>query len=407
MKRRGSAFIIVLAVMTGLVAMVATFAASQRLIVRAQINRMEGQRAESMCDAGLQRALAELQLLEDGAVDKTQEWALLGNNAEERFRVGRDSFRLQIVDASSQIDLNSAPREQLERLPLQEEEIDSILDWRTATTEPSPNGAKDAYYNELTEPYNTALRNFESVDELLLVKGMTANLLYQPRTDVQTTTALIEGQDLEPTLYELLAVDQGGARLSAAGTPKQNANTGQIQNPQIPQQVRTAIQNSRPITTYAQMLRLPGVNTTVAQAILDGLSPDGNARAAGKINLNTASEATLNSLPNLAPDAVQAILTRQESGFTSLGDLTQIPGLNNAGTLATIADSFETSSDTFLVRVIGEAGRVRVAREYVVRRTADGLRLLKTFQPPLNDMRPIWKWNDDSSSETTLLEAAR
>jgi general secretion pathway protein K len=387
--------------------MMATFAASQRLVIRAQINRMESSRAESMCDAGLQRALAELQLLEDGAVDKTQEWALLGNVGEERFRVGRDSFRVQIVDASGQVDLNTATREQLARLPLLEEEVDALLDWRSQDQNPSPNGAKDQFYNALQEPYNTALRPFESVDELLLVKGFTANLIYLPRTDVQSTTTLVQGSDQEPTLYELLSVDQGGPRLSAAGTPKQNANTGQIQNPQIPPAVRTAIQNARPITSYGQMLRLPNVNTTVAQAILDGLSPDGNARAAGKINLNTATEATLNSLPNLQPNAVQAILTRQDSGFTSLGDLTQIPGLNTSAALAQIADSFETSSDTFMVRVLGESGRVRVAREYLVRRTADGLRLLKTFEPPLNDMRPIWKWNDDASTETTLLEASR
>jgi hypothetical protein len=70
-------------------------------------------------------------------------------------------------------------RTMLMRLPGVTEEIaDSILDWIDEDSEPREFGAEDEYYSELDPPYYTRNAVPDSLDELLLVKGVTPKLLY-------------------------------------------------------------------------------------------------------------------------------------------------------------------------------------------------------------------------------------
>jgi hypothetical protein len=68
----------------------------------------------------------------------------------------------------------------LMRLPGIDEEIaDSILDWIDGSSyEPREYGAKDEYYMSLEPPYYTRNGIPDSLDELLLVRGVTPKLLY-------------------------------------------------------------------------------------------------------------------------------------------------------------------------------------------------------------------------------------
>ncbi len=404
-RRRGSAFIFVLATVVGLVALLAGLASSQRTDIRAASARSQALRSKLLIDSAVARALAELSIIEEGAPTLlSDEWAQLGTQGDQDFVVGRDRFRMQIVDASSQIDLNAAPREQLERLPMTTEQIDSLLDWRTTETTPLAEGAKDDFYNALSTPYNTALRNFETLDEILLVRGFTAKRFYEPQTDVQTSVVLVSGsQDEQPSLSDLFLIHTGGPNLNDQGAAKTDANTGNIQVPGIPPAVALAIQGARPITTYSQMLNLPGVNTQVAEAILNNLAPNANPRQAGKINLNTATEAVLNSVPEMPADAAQSILSRQSTGFTALGELTSIPGLTGPA-LAAVADYFLVHSDTYLVRVLAQVGGKRTAAEILVRVEGGLPRVLQRWTPPDEDPRIRWNWQDETTSEVVLKE---
>jgi len=55
---------------------------------------------------------------------------------------------------------------------------DSILDWKDPDDLHRLNGAENDYYQSLAHPYRARNANFETLDELLLVKGVTAQLLY-------------------------------------------------------------------------------------------------------------------------------------------------------------------------------------------------------------------------------------
>jgi hypothetical protein len=67
----------------------------------------------------------------------------------------------------------------LMRLPGVTAEIaDAILDWMDEDSEPRESGAEDDYYAGLDPPYYTRNAIPDSLDELLLVKGITPKLLY-------------------------------------------------------------------------------------------------------------------------------------------------------------------------------------------------------------------------------------
>ena len=97
---------------------------------------------------------------------------------------GRLSYRL--TDESARLNLNRATRDVLDRL-LQEVGvektdrdviIDSIQDWRDPNEEHRLNGAESDYYLALPVPYRSKNADFDSVDELLQVRGVTRDLLY-------------------------------------------------------------------------------------------------------------------------------------------------------------------------------------------------------------------------------------
>ncbi len=59
-----------------------------------------------------------------------------------------------------------------------EETADAILDWIDADDEPRPFGAESEYYSGLPTPYEPANGPLQSVEELLLVRGVTPELLF-------------------------------------------------------------------------------------------------------------------------------------------------------------------------------------------------------------------------------------
>ena len=400
-----------IAVLAGLVAVLALAAASQRTANNLQIKRMESRTARILAEAGLQRALAELQDQPVSPTTINDDWALLGQIGGEAFELGHGTFRVQVIDAASKINLNSAPQGQLELLPITAEQVDAILDWREDARQPRPGGAKDEYYNQLAKAYNTRLGQFQSVDELLLVKGFTARDLYTVREDIVDTSRPVRtstGEQVQLPLDEMVTVDSVSQAVDANGQAKLNVNqaTAQqlVQRAQVSLQVATLIIQRRPGGGYADIgavLNTPGLNVQSARTILNTCTAGGQNQT-GKINLNTATEEILLTIPNLPPDAANAIVTRQSSGFTELGELLDVPGMNNLALLQQTAGYFEVNSQRFLVRILGEAGSTRVALQATIAVEDGAPKVIRIEEPPYSDVLTIWGWETEPVATTTL-----
>ena len=94
-----------------------------------------------------------------------------------------------LMDESSKINLNTVTVDALSEVPGMTDDIaGAIIDWRDTDDNMSTNGAESGTYNALSEPYNAKNSNFESVDEMLLLNGMTRELMYGDPTQAGNTS---------------------------------------------------------------------------------------------------------------------------------------------------------------------------------------------------------------------------
>jgi DNA uptake protein ComE-like DNA-binding protein len=100
-------------------------------------------------------------------------WILRSNPDDER------QYAFGVVDEASKLNLNRANLDMLMSLSGMTPDLaGSIVDWRDADSVPSDNGAENEYYLLAPEPYYCKNAPFESVNELLLVRGASHELLY-------------------------------------------------------------------------------------------------------------------------------------------------------------------------------------------------------------------------------------
>ncbi|MCM8812146.1 MAG: general secretion pathway protein GspK [Candidatus Omnitrophica bacterium] len=95
-----------------------------------------------------------------------------------------------LPDEDGKINLNTAPEDVLKRLfhraGVEDPAMitDSIIDWRDEDDDARPYGAEDFYYQTLPEPYECKDEAFESVEELLLVRGMSFDLWERVKSSI-------------------------------------------------------------------------------------------------------------------------------------------------------------------------------------------------------------------------------
>mgnify|MGYP001171288172 FL=1 len=194
-NEKGIVLFLVLWVLTLLSVIVGEFCYSMRTEVNITRNFKEETEAYYIAVAGLNKAIAEM--IKNSIVPK-QEDIIEGEEKEGEevdwrintqiplIHFGRGQFEIRIDNESGKIDLNSADRSILRMMvdgfDIDEDEkdiiADSILDWIDKDDLHRTNGAEDSYYSSLPEPYKCKNGFFDSVEELLLVRGITMEIFY-------------------------------------------------------------------------------------------------------------------------------------------------------------------------------------------------------------------------------------
>ena len=84
-----------------------------------------------------------------------------------------------LVDEASKVSLNAASVDELMKLPNMTVDVAAaIVDWRDEDDDVTDQGAESDYYQSLPEPYKAKNAPFETIEETLLVRGVTLDLLY-------------------------------------------------------------------------------------------------------------------------------------------------------------------------------------------------------------------------------------
>ncbi len=229
----GVALVLVIWVLVVLVAIVGEFSYSMRTEINITRNFKEEQEAYQLALSGVEQAKLELLSVKEEEVVYLEDENVLKFGDEEdegellfqrKVTLGKGEFTYDLIDEDRKLDINTAERDQLVLLFHDsgvdmtdvDEIVDSILDWRDANDLHMLNGAEEEYYQSLDRPYSCKDGDFDSIDELLLVKGISRDILYGSKKDSDD-----EGTDSDDEeTYE--GVEK---YLTVYGTERLNINT--------------------------------------------------------------------------------------------------------------------------------------------------------------------------------------
>lgn len=203
----GFALFLVLWVLMFLSVIVGEFCYAMRTELNIARNFKEETQAYYAARAGLCQGLKMVieNELRPQEVVRTVEEELLGEEGEEPERVrinvslpaapfGRAKYELMIGNESGKVNLNQAQAEllmmMLNGFEMDDEDreviVDSIQDWRDEDDFHRVNGAETDYYKSQRPAYEAKNGPFDSIEELLLVKGVTPELFYGGLKDLVT-----------------------------------------------------------------------------------------------------------------------------------------------------------------------------------------------------------------------------
>jgi len=145
-----------------------------------------------LAEAGIQRGIMEifhynankkLKVVIDGSE------TIKTDGTEYSGIAGKGHYSFRIIDESGKININALSDNTriifynlLVNYGLSGEQAetiaDSVLDWKDSDELHRLNGAESDYYMSLPEPYKSKNKNYDTIEELLLVKGITPEILY-------------------------------------------------------------------------------------------------------------------------------------------------------------------------------------------------------------------------------------
>jgi general secretion pathway protein K len=202
-EAKGVALVMVLWVVAILSVVVLEFCFAMRTEVNITKNFKEETQLYAIAEGGIERAVVELVYKRDARLQQLRktlkpeeapsgekeqnEWMTDGRPYLVSF--GQGDCKVRIIGEAGKVNVNTVSDQTLRKivgqLGLEGEArdivVDSILDWRTPGDLQRLNGAKDDYYQSLKDPYFCKNGKLDSIEELLLVRGVTPELFYGRR----------------------------------------------------------------------------------------------------------------------------------------------------------------------------------------------------------------------------------
>jgi len=290
----------------------------------------------------------------------------LGRGQFQVFRRARADEGGRIIygvgDEESRLNLNFTSPDELGKINRMTPDVVAALnDWRDEDNAVSPGGAEADYYTSLQPPYRPRNGPLQTVRELLMVRGVTSELLGdasadtgwapiltvdssvqnlnaagQDRVNVQSAdeSALTSVRGITPDIAKAIVASRGQNRLESLADL---LDVVAAQNPQRPQSGPGTIQpgpGQSPQIVPPQNPSNPSGPKVISEELLmdigDDVTTDTNPKLPGVVNINTAGLDVLACLPGIDREVAHAIISfRQSSGFfPNIAWLLKVPGMN-------------------------------------------------------------------------------
>lgn len=209
-NRRGFALIMVLWIMAILIALSLSFSYMSKIAFRSTQNARGLTKAVLLAEAGINRAIIELQY-KKMKPDDVEAWKADGQFMP--FDFGDGAYMVRVMPVTARVDLNTADEKLLRGLlkvlnidtDTQDIIVDSILDWKDEDDLTRLHGAESDYYMSLDPPYKAKNANFDSIEELLFVRGVTREIFY--------------GTDSQKGLREFITIYSKSAKVNINAAP--------------------------------------------------------------------------------------------------------------------------------------------------------------------------------------------
>jgi len=231
----GIVLIMVLWVITILSVIVLEFSFAMRTEVNIAKNFKEETQLYAIAEGGVQRAVAELIFKHDPRVQqkrKTQkadevppekrEWMADGRPYSLPFDQGK--CEVKITSEAGKVNINTVLEATLRKIigqlgldaEARDMVVDSIMDWKDPDDFYRVNGAENDYYRSLKEPYDCKNANLDSIEELLLVRGVTPDLFFGKKAKKKGE----EGGKIEGIgLRDLFSIYSSGEQIDINSAP--------------------------------------------------------------------------------------------------------------------------------------------------------------------------------------------
>ncbi|MDH5543437.1 MAG: general secretion pathway protein GspK [Nitrospinota bacterium] len=204
--QKGIALAIVIWLLVLLAVLSSELVASVKGDVRAVANFSEDRGAYYLAYAGVQLGIGEILRMHDFTFESEEAGLVFGKGSEENIRLeptrreniplgdGYVSYRIE--DENRKLNLNVLAKDPVRfsllfAILFSEGEVDialvvdSILDWVDADELSRPNGAESDYYASLPDPYEAKNSEFDTLNELRRVRGISESV-YQTLAKVLT-----------------------------------------------------------------------------------------------------------------------------------------------------------------------------------------------------------------------------
>ncbi len=363
MKEQGIILIVILWILVILTTIALGFGHSMMVEYRISSYEIDKLKTMEIAKAGIERAIAELtnDTTNLNAGTLTSPWRttgvmgsyqnvstgdgyytlFFGDVSGDNQSSGYGQVGYGLTDENSKININSASVTTLMWLTNGDQIlVNNIMTWRGGSTTGPNAGAGDSYYTQLNPPYNCKYAPFDTVEELLLVSGMTPEILFGDNTSLNGILSAndpngIQGLGLYPYLtvysYDLNQALDGTRRINLT----QSANSlGRALRPLLQHGLTSGDitnivnyrQNNR-FTSIGSLLNVPGITSAKFGMASDYVTISNSSTLPGLVNFNTASEAVLSALPGMNSTlAGQIIQQRTGTPFTNLGDVVNVIG---------------------------------------------------------------------------------
>jgi len=394
-RTHGTILIVTIWVVLVLAGLALVFARSMRVAAVVSANHVASLQAECIASGAAQYARARLiasteeetsDLMDSEPYEAMQIgdgycWLLRSNLEDDR------ELDYGLTDEAGKINLNSASEEMLLKLPGMTAELAaSIIDWRDEDSEITPGGAEDEYYILLSESYNCKNAEFETVDEILLVKGASEALLYGEDTNLNSILDDNENDGdvsdpddnrngrLDAGFYDYVTVysvetnrdSEGNERINITDADSRQDLQGLLQetfDEERALELMTLIPNNPRYSSILEFYYAIGLKLEDFSKIADRLTTSDEDTFPGLVNVNTAPKAVLLCLPELEESDVDALLSRRDSGegLESIAWVTEVLDQEKA---VAVGSYITTRSFQYSADILGIAANGRAYKRY-------------------------------------------